>query len=213
MAVIDSGVNAEHPHVGGVAGGVRIALSGEAEEDYIDRLGHGTAVFAAIQEKAPGAEVYAVRVFTDRLKTSVRALVAAIEWAAERRVRVVNLSLGTLREEHAAMLERAVGRLGAAGGIVVAAETAGGQRWWPGSLPGALGVVMDEELPRGCVAVGGGVVGAAPYPRPIPGVPRERNLSGISFAVANASGMLARVLEGQEGLLTPEACLKALRGE
>ena len=216
VAVIDSGVNAEHPHVGGVAGGVRIALSGEAEEDYIDRLGHGTAVFAAIQEKAPGAEVYAVRVFTDRLKTSVRALVAAIDWAVERRVRVVNLSLGTLREEHAAMLEGAVGRLGAAGGIVVAAETAGGQRWWPGSLPGAMGVVMDEELPRGCVAVGGGVVAAAPYPRPIPGVPRERNLSGISFAVANASGMLARVLEvleGQEGVLTPEACLKALRGE
>ncbi len=215
VAVIDSGVNAEHPHVGGVAGGVRIALSGEAEEDYIDRLGHGTAVFAAIQEKAPGAEVYAVRVFRDRLKTSVRALVAAIDWAVERRVRVVNLSLGTLREEHAAMLEGAVGRLGAAGGIVVAAETAGGQRWWPGSLPGAMGVVMDEELPRGCVAVGGGVVAAAPYPRPIPGVPRERNLSGISFAVANASGMLARVLEvleGQEGVLTPEACLKALRG-
>ncbi len=213
VAVIDSGVNAEHPHVGRVAGGVRIALSGEAEEDYIDRLGHGTAVFAAIQEKAPGAEVYAVRVFTDRLKTSARALVAAIDWAAERRVRVVNLSLGTLREEHAAMLEGAVGRLGVAGGIVVAAVTAGGQRWWPGSLPGAVGVVMDADLPRGCVAVGGGVVAAAPYPRPIPGVPRERNLSGISFAVANASGMLARVLEGQEGVLTPEACLGTLRDE
>ncbi len=223
MAVIDSGVNGGHPHVGGVAGGVRIALSGEAEEDYVDRLGHGTAVFAAIQEKAPGAELYAVRVFTDRLKTSVRALVAAIDWAAERRVRVVNLSLGTLREEHAPMLEGAVERLGEVGGIVVAAETAGGQRWWPGSLPGAVGVVMDEELPRGCVVVGGGRVGrggggpaaelvaAAPYPRPIPGVPRERNLSGISFAVANVAGMLARVVEGWEGPLTREACLQALR--
>ena len=215
VAVIDSGVNSEHPHVGRVAGGVRIALSGETEEDYVDRLGHGTAVFAAIQEKAPGAELYPVRVFTDRLKTSVRALVAAIDWAAERRVRVVNLSLGTLREEHAAMLEAAVGRLGAVGGIVVAAETAGGQRWWPGSLPGAVGVVMDEDLPRGCVAVGGGggggVVAAAPYPKPIPGVPRERNLSGISFAVANVTGMLARVLEGHEGPVTREVCLGALR--
>ena len=223
VAVIDSGVNAGHPHVGEVAGGVRIELSGEASEDYVDRLGHGTAVFAAIQEKAPGAELYAVRVFTDRLKTSARALVAAIDWAAERRVRVVNLSLGTLRREHAPMLEGAVERLGAVGGIVVAAETAGGQRWWPGSLPGAVGVVMDEELPRGCVAVGGGrvgrggggpaaeVVAAAPYPRPIPGVPRERNLSGISFAVANVAGMLARVAEGWEGPLTREVCLEAFR--
>ena len=217
VAVIDSGVNPGHPHVGKVAGGVRIALSGETQSDYVDRLGHGTAVFAAIQEKAPGAELFAVRVFPDRLKTSVRALVAAIDWAAERRVRVVNLSLGTLREEHAEMLEAAADRLGAVGGVVVAAETADGQRWWPGSLPRAVGVVMDEDCPRGCVAVRGGegggvgVVAAAPYPRPIPGVPREHNLSGISFAVANVTGMLARVLEGHEGPLTREVCLEALR--
>ena len=216
VAVIDSGVNPGHPHVGRVAGGVRIALSGEAGGDYVDRLGHGTAVFAAIQEKAPGAELFAVRVFPDRLRTSAVALAAAIDWAAERRVHLVNLSLGTLREEHAGMLEAAVERLGAAGGVVVAAAEADGQRWWPGSLPGALGVVMDEDCPRGCVAVGGGggpapeVVAAAPYPRPIPGVPRERNLSGISFAVANVTGMVARVVEGWRGPLTREACVAAL---
>lgn len=217
VAVIDSGVNLDHPHVAGVAGGVRIALSGEVERDYVDRLGHGTAVFAAIQEKAPDAELFAVRVFGDRLKTSARALVAAIDWAAERSVDLVNLSLGTLREEHAGMLEAAVERLGAAGGVVVAALEADGRRWWPGSLPGAVGVVMDEDLPRGCVAVGGGggaasgAVAAAPYPRPIPGVPRARNLSGISFAVANVTGMVARVAEGREGPLTPEECLETLR--
>ena len=134
IAVIDSGVNAEHPHVGmrGLAGcgSTSRAMS---LEDYVDRIGHGTAVFAAIQEKAPGAELYAVRVFEDRLRTSVRALVAAIDWAAERRVRLVNLSLGTVREEHAEMLDAAVGRLAAVGGVVVAAAEADGQRWWPGS--------------------------------------------------------------------------------
>ena len=176
IAVIDSGVNPDHPHVGRVAGGVRIDLTGEVSGDYVDRIGHGTAVFAAIQEKAPGAELYAVRVFEDRLRTSVRALVAAIDWAAERRVRVVNLSLGTVREEHAEMLGAAVERLAAVGGVVVAAAEADGQKWWPGSLPSAVGVVMDEDCPRGCVEVRGGaggdvVVAAAPYPRPIPGVP------------------------------------------
>ena len=116
VAVIDSGVNPDHPHVGAVAGGVRIQLSGDVSGDYVDRMGHGTAVFAAIQEKAPGAELFAVRVFSDRLRTSARALVAAIDWAAERRVRVVNLSLGTLREDHAEMLEAAVGPVGGCGG-------------------------------------------------------------------------------------------------
>ena len=32
-------------------------------------------------------------------------------------------------------------------------------------------------------------------PRDIPGVPRERNLKGVSFAVANATGFIARALE------------------
>ena len=216
VAVIDSGVNPDHPHVGRVAGGARIKLSGEVAEDYVDRLGHGTAVFAAIQEKAPEADIFAVRVFGDRLRTSVGALVAAVDWAAERKMRVVNLSLGTLREEHAGALAGAVARLGEVGGVVVAAADIDGQRWWPGSLPSAVGVVMDADCPRGCVEVregagGGAVVAASPYPRPIPGVPVERNLSGISFAVANVTGVLARVLEGWEGRATPERCAAMLR--
>ena len=215
IAVIDSGVNAEHPHVGRVAGGVRIDLAGDVSGDFVDRIGHGTAVFAAIHEKAPGADLFAVRVFEDRLRTSVRALVAAIDWAAERRVRVVNLSLGTVREEHAEMLEAAVGRLAAVGGVVVGAAEADGQRWWPGSLPSAVGVVMDEDCPRGCVEVRGEggrdvVVAAAPYPRPIPGVPVERNLNGISFAVANVTGMLGRVVEGWGGALSAKICVGLL---
>lgn len=215
VAVIDSGVNPDHPHIGRVAGGARIALSGDVVDDCVDRLGHGTAVFAAIQEKAPAADIFAVRVFGDRLRTSVRALVAAIDWAAARKMRVANLSLGTLREEHAEALAGAVGRLAAVGGVVVAAADIDGQRWWPGSLPAAVGVVMDADCPRGCVEVRAGVggdpvVAASPYPRPIPGVPVERNLSGISFAVANVSGVLARVLEGFEGPATPDRCLAML---
>ncbi len=216
-AVIDSGVNPGHPHVGPVAGGVRIGLAGEVSDDWVDRLGHGTAVFAAVQEKVPDAAVFAVRVFGDRLRTSVRALVAAIDWAAERRIRVVNLSLGTLRAAHAEALEGAVGRLADAGGAVVAAAAdSDDRRWWPGSLPSAIGVVTDPECPRGCVkvrkdAAGAEVVAASPYPRPIPGVPVERNLNGISFAVANVSGMLARVLEGYDGCLAAEGCVDLLR--
>lgn len=227
VAVIDSGVNPGHPHVNGVAGGVRIDLAGDASDDHVDRLGHGTAVFAAIQEKAPGADIFAVRVFEDRLRTSARALVAAIDWAAERRMRVVNLSLGTLRKEHGGPLGEALERLAAAGGVVVAAAEADGQRWWPGSLPSAIGVVMDAKCPRERVEVrehgrsgeaGDGpgddwVVAASPYPRPIPGVPVEANLNGISFAVANVTGVLARRAEGVSGPLTPDACRGLLLGK
>ena len=43
IAVIDSGVNPSHPHIARVDGGW-------PENDFLDRLGHGTAVMAAIQE-------------------------------------------------------------------------------------------------------------------------------------------------------------------
>jgi hypothetical protein len=43
------------------------------------------------------------------------------------------------------------------------------------------------------------VIVTSPYPRDIPGVPRERNVNGISFAVANASGFVARALEAAPG--------------
>ena len=36
---------------------------------------------------------------------------------------------------------------------------------------------------------------ASGYPRPLPGVPPARNLNGISFAVANMSGFVARACE------------------
>ena len=63
VAIIDSGVHAQHPHVGGVAGGVAIDPEGHISDDFVDRLGHGTAVAGAIREKAAAAELYAVRVF------------------------------------------------------------------------------------------------------------------------------------------------------
>ena len=50
VAVIDSGVHAAHPHVQGVSGGLGIDAEGREHADYIDRLGHGTAVTAVIRE-------------------------------------------------------------------------------------------------------------------------------------------------------------------
>jgi hypothetical protein len=39
------------------------------------------------------------------------------------------------------------------------------------------------------------LVRASGFPRPVPGLPPERNLKGLSFAVANATGLLALSLE------------------
>jgi hypothetical protein len=55
-----------------------------------------------------------------------------------------------------------------------------------------LGVGLDWEVPRDRWRVVDGVVYASGHPRPIPGVPQQRNLFGISFATAQVSGFAAR---------------------
>jgi len=200
VAVVDSGVHASHPHVRGVAGGIGFDAEGRMTADFVDRLGHGTAVTAAICEKAPDAEVYAVQVFDRELATTAAALVAAIDWANAHECVLINLSLGTRNPDHRAALAGAIDRARAAGATVVAAGPEPGIDWLPGSLPGVVAVELDWTVPRDqcrvVVTDAHGVrVRASGFPRPIPGVPPARNLKGLSFAVANVTGLLAAAVD------------------
>lgn len=213
VAVIDSGANVPHPHLPRVAGGVRIDLRGGVSDDWVDRLGHGTAVASAIHEKAPDADIWAVRVFDDALATSVATLVRAIDWASERGVRLVNLSLGTPNDFRSAELEPAVQRAMERGTLIVSARELDGRLMYPGCMEGVLGAVLDWGQPRETVRVldgGRGGVAASGYPRPIPGVPPQRNLNGISFAVANVTGVLARALARAPEIRTSAEALRLL---
>ena len=202
IAIIDSGVHASHPHVGGIAGGIAIDEQGERHEDFVDRLGHGTAVAAAIREKVPDAELFAVKVFDRVLSTNIASLIDGIDWAAQNGMQLVNLSLGTTRREHEAALTDAVQRAAAANVLIVSARQDRGQWWLPGSLPGVLPVEIDWTLPRDRYRValvdGLAVFYASGFAREIPGVPPERNLHGISLAVANMTGLVARAIEGAD---------------
>ena len=199
IAVIDSGVNASHPHVGRVAGGVAFDEHGAEHADYTDRLGHGTAVTAAIVEKAPEAELFAIKVFDRALSTNVAALIAGIDWAANVGAHLINLSLGTSKQIHEEALRQAVIRAARHETLIVSAYFDGEVRWLPGSLPGVIPVAVDYALPRDRYRVvdagGTKVFHASGFAREIPGVPPERNLHGISLAVAHVTGFGARVAE------------------
>ena len=69
---------------------------------------------------------------------------------------------------------------------------------FPGDLPGVIRVAPDPHLARDQYRVEGKTFYASGYPRPMPGVPPERNLSGASFAVANMTGFVARACEKLE---------------
>jgi len=112
---------------------------------------------------------------------------------------LINLSLGTSNQEHERVLLPAVERARTKRILLVAAFEDSGIRWLPGTLPGAAPVTLDWDCPRdeyrtSTLPDGRTLYHASGYPRPIPNVPPERNLKGISFAVANVTGLLAREL-------------------
>lgn len=200
IAVVDSGVHGAHPHVGRNLSGISIGLDGAHGGDTSDRLGHGTAVAAVICEKAPDAELISVKIFDDTLTTTGIALASAIEWAAGQTVQLINLSLGTENQAHEGRLAQAVAVARARGAWVVAAAPQDGLRWLPGAQADVISVEVDWALARDEVRVvsspltAGLRLAASGYPRPIPGVDPIRNFRGPSFAVANATGVIARLL-------------------
>ena len=220
IAVVDSGVHADHPHIvgatgpdaprgGGVIGGVGIHEDGSLDDDYVDRMGHGTAVTAAIREKAPDAQIIVVKIFWRALASGIATLVRGLEEACERGAHIISLSLGTGQTAHRDVLERVVVRAASHGILMVSALEDDGVRWLPGSLDGVVPVLLDWKCPRDAYRIVGRVgrtaIAASGYPRDIAGVPPDRNLKGISFAVANATGFVARALEA-----TPHASLADL---
>ncbi len=179
IAIIDSGIHPGHPHVGGVAGGVSMV-----SDDTLDRLGHGTAVAGAIRERAPDAELYAVKVFDRRLSTKTGVLIRALEWCVAESMDLINMSLTA----------RGLATIPGLPPVVTV----------PNVLAGAIAVSPDESCPRDAFFFRDGVFHASPYPRPIPGVPADRNFHGASFAVANMTGFVAAALTQttRENLIT-----------
>lgn len=207
VAIIDSGVNPSHPHVGGVAGGIGFRTNG-VSENYLDYVGHGTAVAGAIREKAPEALLFAVKVFDQTLRTNAKTILRALEWAIENEMDVVNLSLGTFNQSYREEFERIVARATEHNVIIVAAHETAGQLLFPGCLPGVLAVELDwdcsRETFRSKADGAKPVFLASGYPRSIPGVTPEQNLNGISFAVANMTGIIARMRQSNPGFTLAE---------
>ena len=211
IGMIDTGVNSAHPHVGDIAGGVTIGPEGETA-GYEDRLGHGTAIAALLHQQVPEAQLIGVKVFDRSLATNRDTVIRAIDWCLRNEIDIINLSLGTANPAHRIGFEDAVRRISANGKAIVSAHDINGTLALPGCLPGVIAVVpgtncsdsihvfkpngtSESAKPTELIDSRPGkiIFSASPYPREIPGVPRDRNIHGVSFAVAHVTAALARL--------------------
>lgn len=201
VALVDSGINAHHSHVGWVAGGITVRLETGGhpilEGGHQDRIGHGTAAAGIIRLRAPEAWLYAVKIFETRLAARIEALVAALWWTIDNGMKVVNLSLGTENKAHVPLLEETCHKA-AQKGVIIVASGEEGRLCYPAVLPTVIGVAMDPDCPPGRFSFREGdpiEIRACGWPRKLPGIAQERNLRGPSFASVHMAALCALVAE------------------
>ncbi len=174
VAIIDSGIDATHPDLANkiVEGGMKSFVGGSAS---VDHEGHGTFVAgliaatvdntAGIAGMAPTAELLIAKVVVGGDVIDVEAEAKAIRWAVLNDAKVINLSLGGLRDprdpdrDTFSRLEAAAVAYAHGKGVVVVAAVGNAEQgatkpWpfasYPAALPHVLGVsalARDGSVP------------------------------------------------------------------
>jgi subtilisin len=179
-------------------------------DDDQDVLGHGTACADVILGVAPDARVVPVKVFGNKLETSPGTLEAALHWAIDAGVQVINVSLGTRLEGTLHPLYRACEMARQKGIIVVAAGHNANDWSYPAIFENVIGVSAARfdspyhfhyRAEHAMECVGWGV------DRPVLWVGGERVVRhGTSFAAPGVAGIVALILERH-----PQAKLEDVR--
>jgi subtilisin len=220
VAVIDSGVDASHPRVRSVAGGVVVEPDSSApggvritEGPHDDLYGHGTACAGIIREAAPECEIYSVRVLGATLRGRGTVFAAGLDWAIRAGMDVINLSLSTGRSDYFGMFHRLADRAYFEGATIVAAINNVPAPSYPAQFSSVVSVAARAD----------DVAGLAYNPQPpvefgAPGIDvkvawlggQTLTASGNSFACPYVAGQIAKLLGKHPGL-TPFEIKTVLR--
>ena len=148
IAIIDDGINQNLYKTGELKHNIEIT----PELHISERVGydpflpsHGTTCAAIIKKYAPDAVLSSIKILSDESRRGMKAqLIRALEWCAERRIRLVNMSLGTIDYRDFIEVEKAVKYAEENGVIIVAACNNRNVFTCPASLENVIGVKRDD---------------------------------------------------------------------
>lgn len=212
VAVVDSGIDTEHPDL---KGKVKESVEAVAEDGRIDfrpstsgdQAGHGTACAGIITSIAPDVELYSVKVLGPKGSGSGDMFLVGLDYAIKQKFQVINLSLGTTKRDFFAPLHDLLDRAYQLGCIVVAAANNLPYPSYPSIFSSS--VVSVVKRPGGDPFNFGYRYGQV-IEVVAPGVEVKttwpgggyRQLTGNSFACPYVVGIVARIVEAYP-TLTP----------
>jgi len=216
VAVLDSGIEADHPDVGAVTEWVDVQVDKSMpdgvrfdHEPHADLYGHGTACGGIIRQLAPHCELVSVRVLGTTLRGSARAFAHGLEWCIDNDIDIASLSMSTPNDEWAETFWDLVDRASYRNMMIVSAMNNEPKRTIPSEFAGVFSVACapgtDRELVW-CRSTGPGQWGAVGIDVQVAWLGGGQILStGNSYATPVVAGHLARILGAHPGLTTWQA--------
>jgi subtilisin family serine protease len=220
IAVLDSGIETNHPALAGihlrddiaiVRDGVQLcAVPGDGKDVY----GHGTAVAGILRQIAPEAEIGSIRVLGEQLQSRTALIREGAREAIERGYQILNCSFGCGWLDHVLQYKSWVDEAYVKNVHVVAAcnNTDCTKAEWPAHFPSVISVdtaPLDDET--AFFYRPGGLVEFVAHGVNVHVAWRDgstKEISGSSFAVPRIAGILARILSAAPEL--PPTAAKAL---
>lgn len=149
VAVVDSGIDKEHPLLkGSIKDGVEIYLDEDGKmkygKNYSDCNGHGTAIAGIIKKAVPDVELYSVKILDENLQSYGELLIEAIKWCIKNKMKIINLSLGTRNKKWENKLKKVCSKAINNGIIIVATNPNDGIESYPAIFSNVISVTTDK---------------------------------------------------------------------
>ncbi|MBP7376890.1 MAG: S8 family serine peptidase, partial [Pyrinomonadaceae bacterium] len=150
VAIVDSGIETEHPDL---TGKVIESVEARVEGNRVvfdastagDSAGHGTACAGIIASIAPDAKFASIKVLGAGGLGDGQVFLAGLEYAIKKKYKVINLSLGTTKPQFFSPLHDMLDRAYQAGCIVVAAANNLPQPSFPSVFSSSLVSVIKSD--------------------------------------------------------------------
>jgi subtilisin len=212
VAILDTGIDVTHPDLQGtVLRSVEVVSTPQPQvrdmpvqtlsPKQLDPVGHGTACAGIIHQLAPEARFVSVRVIGNGAAGTGDQFVRGLQWVLEQcepKVQVVNLSLGTIQDRHAAPLRKLVDQAYCHDVVLVAAANNMGVTSYPAQFASLIAVDNQSfpdplafEFRRGKPIE---IVARGIYVKAPKSGGGYQLWTGTSFACPHISGLVARLL-------------------